>query len=404
MSTVKSFKIGNTSYPVEDDSAIKFLTAAQRTQLLAEGTYNGTAIASGTCFVTDVGTVEQFTITGGGSSPISNITVSSTNQPPGVDGGCVSYLNGSLVALTNYEVHTSTDGITWTYRGSAPVNGGNMYKLYNVNGTLVTFETMQMSYAEIYTSTDGVTWTTVSLPFSYPYDNVRACNGVLFAGNASDATVIMYSTDAGVTWNSIQTTAASISLYKVIYVNGRYVFLAESNSGYVDATTFSGWTDIAFFDNSYAYEGFNAPDGSWAVVYMQSDNSLYRTTDGATYTAVSGIALDQPTIWGGTLDGVGFIVDTSSYLCYITTDGLNYTTQACGASSALMAGTICDGSIKMWLTSTVENYGTAWIMTYDGGSSGPSYSLTPLSVPAEVVQTLPVSPTSGKVYFVTGSA
>lgn len=408
MSTVKSFKIGDTSYPVQDTKASQLLSSTDTTTLLSNGTYRGETVDNNTVFLSSDGSSKLFTKTVTGITfDISHTAISAASDVSYFSS--VTAINGYICAVTagsgaNTAYISSDEGTTWssitlpyTYpetpviMGNKYISGGSneaylystedfehwtqipipdaAYKSFAYNGTALVGLSRTMSTNGVIVSYDGgFTWTQHNLPMT------ASSNWVIAVGDdgyimATASQNLIGSSDNGETWSTLSMPSLGGAATSLVYTNG-FFYISRGTSSMVPVaikSTDNGATWTSFttpWDTKKAAKAFVVND----LLFMtDGGNDLYYSFDGLTWSLITDVS------GYGSFRGLG---------CYLNG--------------------------KYWFS---RNYGK---FDKDTAVENATYALTPLSytkseidaiapAPYEVVETLPASTTSGKIYFVTGS-
>lgn len=408
MSTVKSFKIGDTSYPVQDTKASQLLSSTDTTTLLANGTYRGEVVENNTVFLSSDGSSKLFTKTVTGITfDISHTAISAASDVTYFSS--VAAINGYICAVAagsgaNTAYISSDEGTNWstitlpyTYP-ETPVIMGNKYISGGYNE------------AYLYSTEDFEHWTQIVIPAA-DYKSF-AYNGTALVGlcRSMSTNGVIVSYDGGSTWtkHNLPTTAS-----------GNWT-IAVGDDGYIMATASGNL--IGSSDNGETWSTLSMPSlGGNATSLVYTNGFFYisrgtssmvpvafkSTNNGATWTSAT-------TPWDTKEAAKAFVVNDLLFMTdgrndlYYSFDGLTWSliTDVSGYNSFKELG--CYLNEKYWFS---RNYGK---FDKDTAVENATYALTPLSytkseidaiapVPYEVVQTLPGSPTTGKIYFVTGS-
>lgn len=201
----------------------------------------------------------------------------------------IAYGNGVLVALCDYgKIHYSTDGgNTWTTRNYSIVTEWS--GLAFGNGKFVIMSGSP-GYPYTYYSTDGHTWTRVSEP-----SLTSEVFGVKYVGNKFFAYTIddsgreedVWVSDDGITWTDITdaftygyaTTWVAYAFGKYYINTGNYMYYSTNGTTWTRMSgNTSAWPYCATASEEIiAFAG--APSSSWGCAYyMTSDNVLSQGT------------------------------------------------------------------------------------------------------------------------------
>lgn len=416
-STVKNIKVGNTSYPVQDTKATPFLSSTDEATLLSNGTYRGETVANNTIFATAGGVLKRFTktivdkhwITGTAQTRLGRTNLSIFDQ--------VSAQNGNYVVTSLYY----TDARRSTDRGATWIAAGN--NSYNASGTSCTVYVQKTGKFYCGTSlgllaTDGTAsfsrvGSSTSTVTTYATDgNILCCFGGCYT----------FDNEGNPTW-----TAANYSVVAVRYdsVSGVFYGQRQSTNGYYESTDGYTWT---LKGSPGQYFKWVAKHGNVVVGFRKngaSNTKRYVSTDGGV-TWTSEAFADQE--WfGGVYQGLFYMGRTGGAANFmISTDGLTWTQMNRPDTASAQALVMVDDKVYMgnyayYFTTGIDysyaltpiSYTSAEVDTALASKQGTltagtgiaigSDDTISLTTPYDTVQTLPVSPTAGKIYFVTGS-
>lgn len=221
---VKSLKIGNNSYSIQDANTLSALTASQRTTLLSDGTYLGNTVESGRIFETDSGKFEQFVDDAQDTWAYSTGNNSYYGDALVYTGQAYLGANGSN-SLSN--LRRSTNGIKWTSVSVPVSNRWNYGSASDGNGVVIFRAGNTTTNAYIRSEDHGLTWESKTLPASWsPRDGATSCaNGVFFTARNKD---YFYSTDKALTWT--QASFPTNYMTDVVYVAPNYFALGQNSN------------------------------------------------------------------------------------------------------------------------------------------------------------------------------
>lgn len=301
------------------------------------------------------------------------------------------------VAYATTDVAYSTDGITW--QASTHPAIGSVYDTAYGNGVFVLLSPNGVAY-----SSDAATWQSTSLPSGHQWYYVTYGGGKFVAIDRNvpaGSTSAVYSTN-GSTWQS--STLPVVAVWgKPVYGNGRFVVTGYTkDSPVVNVCAYS--TDGITW--SLAQLPFTTPVGQITakddlfVALANKQNSTPDITVGAYSTdGATWIPFEAPSYYQFTAIASG--ADKFVAAARNTDDGVNWTYYLL----ALKIGFLPYSKELSYTKSEVDTALASKQNTLTAGTgitidSGSTVSLT---TPYETVETLPVSPKVGKIYFVTGS-
>ena len=238
-STVKNIKVGNTSYPVQDTKATPFLSSADETTLLSNGTYRGETVTTGTIFTKPDGTLNEYA-SALGDPTISWLTGADSIQFPS-GAWDVAYSNGVYVAVG----------------------------MYNSNACR-------------YSTDGGVTWNSSTLPSSSHWRVATNGNGRWVATAQSGASGGAYSTNNGETWT--QSTGGAIrTAGNVVYGGGTFLMLGYDGLSYTtDGITWTGSNPAAYNNWWAVYD----PTRQRFVLFSSGNTTVRASSNGASWATL----------------------------------------------------------------------------------------------------------------------
>jgi len=216
-----------------------------------------------------------------------------------------TYGNGKFVAVSSdgqNRVMSSSDGMNWIRSGNIELNTWN--SIAYGNGKFVAVSRNGIN--RVMVSEDGVNW----IPGIGPNINTGIWNSVTY-GNGRFVAVgmgtgnerIISSTD-GVNWTAHQ-SPEEISLYSVIYGDGKYVAVASSGSNRVlvspDGINWTGHQAAAesfWFSVTYG-------NGRFVAVALSGEVQVMSSIDGTSWTAHE---VPESTSWSSVTYGLGRFV------------------------------------------------------------------------------------------------
>jgi len=283
---------------------------------------------------------------------------------------------GFVVGDAGTIVKTTDAGMTWS-----PLTSGTTNALHDVYFFDVTQGIAVGEQGLILRTTDGgIGWQDVA---SRVRDTLRS---VSFSGvngiSGGDSQTILYSTDAGASWNPGQTGFFGPPFFGAHMLNSTTGFVAGQNAIFqplIGNTTDGGasWdfhafyfdgneggcTDVFFFDQNTGVVSGTVFDGSGAIA---------RTTDGGTNWStlffdqfLQGLAFPQPSS--------GFAVGWGGRILHSTDAGITWTDQTSGTSANLNDVAFATDALR---GISVGDGGTI-LSTANGGEPSPSPTPTP---------------------------
>jgi hypothetical protein len=206
----------------------------------------------------------------------------------------VAYGNGQFIAVGDYTIDTSPDGITWTRR--TPFAYVQFYGVAFGNGTFVAMGVFNDGRGNLYYSVqhsgDGISWTGAPAPASTVLRGITFGNGQFVM--VGDGGVIFTSTD-GNSWTQQGSTGRTLN--DVTFANGN--FIAVGNFGMVlrsaDAITwYQPWDSepCDLFGCGQAFGRVFAV-GERSCILTSSDLQTWASPISATYSDLFGITFGQ---------------------------------------------------------------------------------------------------------------
>lgn len=244
-----------------------------------------------------------------------------------VDWTQLTYGNGKFIALTNVSYCTvSSDGINWTSKFNLGMN--NTYSICYGDGKFIACGTPNsLTNGQIKTSTDGLTWgNIIEIGILYP----RVCYGngkYIIVGKNN---LVSYSTD-GENWSNpvqLNNSNPDITWAGVIYGGNKFVAYGDYFTNYTHnlyvAMSSDGvnWSANSSLIGSSVSEFYRIAYGNNAFV-ISSYKYLYTSLDGGSNWTSSTTTTNHT--WKGLAYGDGYFVaaDINGYIS-ISTDGLNW--------------------------------------------------------------------------------
>jgi hypothetical protein len=295
----------------------------------------------------------------------------------------ICYGNGLFVAvsrrplLTNNQIMTSPDGITWTTRSSPNINA--WYDVCYGNGTFVAVaESLDLPNNSVIISNNGIDWTSVAAsPNNGSWTSVCFGNG-LFVAVGDGGQGIMYSKDLGRTW-------INNPLNDTIGIHWRHVCFSN------EISTFVAVENTVIGRAMYSYDGINwaaaktvVTAGRWLKVNYVNGMFLATSHDGSAYMmkSVDGISWTEVTLPSGNVNRWSVVSYSKYYGLYITVsagstsdtiykpimtsrDGITWTSLTPDGTSNISWSSICYGKGRYV---AVANVGTNRVMTITSNS------------------------------------
>lgn len=285
----------------------------------------------------------------------------------------VIYANSIFMAVgASGVIYTSTTGLTWTAQTS-----GTAQALYDISWNGTAWNVVGAGNI-ILRSTNATTWTSQTAGTSETFNTI-ADNGTALVVGSTTTSVIMRSTDNGVTWLRTANTLSSGTNIAIQYLNGKFIQAStagtqSSTDGYTWAT--SANVQIVPTSVSKLYK-FGSKYFS-----IGSSGGLLTSSDGVTWTASS-------RVMRGTFVGMAVLGSTilsvsansgQPYAVYKSTDtGGTWTkvyefgTVFSAAISALAIGDIVATSTKFVVSSSIANVQSVYYAIYTS-TDGVSWS------------------------------
>lgn len=268
----------------------------------------------------------------------------------------LAYLNGQFIALTLYDLYSTTDGITWTlkktfaYRPLDVAYGGSTWMVVggNKSGGNIPFAS---------TSSDLTTWTDVSPTLtSWNGTNLLASAAAAAGTLQADFACVIYSGSAFYLGGRFVTLiGGAYTFYPLVYKYASSTFTdccpplqgpVSANSGFdvcslavVDTRiiaagfriaayatlatlTYSSWTPCTVPSGTLDSWVSVAGNGTDAVLTTNQGGAHLVTADGATFTAANGVVADNPVMIGPS-DGIASL-QHHDHTVYRTGYGFNF--------------------------------------------------------------------------------
>jgi hypothetical protein len=179
-------------------------------------------------------------------------------------------------------VYRSTDSLTWS---AGTMTHGRVGGIVYGNGLFVA-----ATYGGMQTSTNGLSWTVrTSAPFNTVYLRKLEYNGSLFVvtGNTTSGTTTILTSPDGTAWTQrTSASATAITTRDVAYGNGVWVIVGANGHLETSTTGTSSWTSRTSGFGATDIEGVAYANGR----FVAGGGTAVRTSeDGITWTASSAI-------------------------------------------------------------------------------------------------------------------
>jgi hypothetical protein len=185
----------------------------------------------------------------------------------------------NFVALTNVtSAARSTDGITWT-ESTLPVGGATSGAYGNS-----TFVVVRSGTDQSLSSTDGITLSCRSMPAVKNWSKVIYVNNKFVAVANSSATNSVATSTDGITWTQV-TTSSSTRWNKIAHGNNTYVIIPDYGTVAASSTDAITWTTRTIPYADYWDVEFGS-DKFVAIPFMTADTGSY-STDGITWATMT---------------------------------------------------------------------------------------------------------------------
>jgi len=193
----------------------------------------------------------------------------------------VEYANSTWVACGQNHIYYSSDGLSWT---KVFVASAVFHKVTYNDGVWVIVGTGN----NIYRSTDdGVSWTqATTVPAGVGTFHSIAYGGGVWAVGKADGTILT-STDDGDTWVANSTPFDVIAIQGMAY--GQSKFVAANGNGQIGSS--SNGVDWVIDGTGYGFANdlIFSPVGLWILAGFTNGKELYHSTDGTSWTLVTGV-------------------------------------------------------------------------------------------------------------------
>lgn len=228
----------------------------------------------------------------------------------------ITYGNGRFVAVGNYYMVSSTDGINWTSYSKFP--GTAWSDIMFENGLFLATETIKKG---AWTSNDGINWNTTSLS-SYSIYGCGHGGGIFVITTIMGKALI--STD-GVNWTEkkLPTYVPTIAVSEncmIIYTTGGFVYKSIDGG--------NSWTSDGYDNKLYPTKIIRG-DGKFITAYTQgtSNRILGYIMEDDPFSAIRSTSIDSSKKWIDVdfRNGKYAALSTDGYYS-VSTDGINWST------------------------------------------------------------------------------
>ena len=293
---------------------------------------------------------------------------------------------GVYISVGTFGISTSPDnGITWESRGSANfstiINGVGYGKDGSGNNLFVIVG--QSSGNNIATSTDGITWTGRGTFFdhygvSVAYGKDGSGNGLWVGIGYGNGGINSATSSNGITWTGSTISAINIG-YRVVYANNLWVALGQGTN--TISTSVDGKNWIGRGSTIFTTQGNDVvyANNLWVAV-GQGTNSIATSSDGITWTVRGSNILSSGWCVGYGKDGLGngrWVViggDTTANTIATSSDGINWTGRTTSVIASNARGICIAYTNNLWVASI---RGGSTVTSTDGvtwtGRSNPVY-------------------------------
>lgn len=196
-----------------------------------------------------------------------------------------TYGNSTWVATSaSGKVYTSTDGLTWTNRGSMPDPGSGATYSKMTYGLGKFIAVPSYASTKVATSADGITWTLATLPASGSY--LPACSASTCVFLRSTAATGYYTSNL----SAFTALTTPFTASSVVYGGTRFVMSGAGGSGTaIIASSLDGisWTSRYTATSSWAGSIVAARGSLWVVAEANANGSaqyVYSTDGAKTWT------------------------------------------------------------------------------------------------------------------------
>lgn len=264
------------------------------TPMPAASNWNVLTFAGGTFYAFATGTATYATSTDG-------LTWTSRSLPASGAWNCVSYKSTATVAFVLTQTGSttylrSTDGVTWT-SGTLPA-----IATATTWGTGQGFVMLTSGSTVTYTSTDGVSWSSGNaLPSAAAWSAIASDGASTYAAVISGGTAAARSTGGTFTSVTLPTTLNNVGATSLKYLNGQFIAIGYTSASTTcvlltssDGTAWTQRTMPAMFSSTTTISCAGYGNGVYLIPNESaSTNSVFKSTDGATWTT-SSFGLPRP--------------------------------------------------------------------------------------------------------------
>lgn len=305
-------KIPAARLPDDIGGGYKSLDEAQKTQLLADGTYNGSEVVDGEVFTEYDGKFVEFDKTLNPGGEVDTSVTLTTDV-----GFCEShgyFVRAEKNTDTNYyRLVKSYDGISWT-----PLTGdlirnympGNIFSCNNI--------LYMGANGQKYSLDGGVTWQSTQGDYIYnaSFVNIAYGNGVYVGAYQNVNPGKMAVSTDGITFEQVAFPTSRVGGGPVVFNNGVF-FTVRLGEGFL-STDGRTWEKVTLPTGNFDYyrESYIAHDGYFYAVSGGSE--VYRSADGRSWELFAEVPSSQNSIATDGTDLVvyNYVYDYNSAIIY----------------------------------------------------------------------------------------
>lgn len=229
----------------------------------------------------------------------------------------VAFLNSLwLAGDSTGRLATSSDGATWTLRGTFTFIENFAY------GNSIWM--VGTGHGEVVTSSDGITWTLRTTPLAafIPVSGLAFGAGLFVIGSQ---VALMYSSPDGITWTARTSGILRATITGIVFASSKFVAIGSGDFAY--STSSDGITWSAGVGTGLNATGLTF--GASLFVGSSSDGKLATSPDGVTWTQRTsgfGTVSINDVAFGGTT----FVIVGNGGLLSTSTDAITWTAQTSG--------------------------------------------------------------------------